>query len=118
MLNDGISLVDYENKKDVKLPSVSDFHSAFQVVFIDCSGYLNICSNVFKSNYVHVSLNLNLYFCFYIILLLSCNFFFFLQIKNECIFAVEMLDNSNMNSFPCLFLTKANFLQQFDHYIK
>lgn len=38
--------------------------------------------------------------------------------KNECNFAVEMLDNSNMNSFPCLFLTKASFLQQFDHYIK
>lgn len=42
----------------------------------------------------------------------------FLKMKNECNFAVEMLDNSNMNSFPCLFLTKVSFLQQFDHYIK
>ncbi|VVC45437.1 Hypothetical protein CINCED_3A008556 [Cinara cedri] len=90
-LNDGITLVDSDSKKDVKLPIISDFHSAFQVVFVDSSGYLNLCANVFKSNYIHI--------------------------KNECNFAVEMLDNSKMNSFSCLFLTKASFLQQFDHYI-
>lgn len=54
-LNDGITLVDKESKKDVKIPSMSDFHSSFQVVFVDSSGYLNICANVFKSNYIHVS---------------------------------------------------------------
>lgn len=90
-LTDGITLVDNEIKKDVKLPLMSDFHSSFQVVFVDSSGYLNLCANVFKSNYIHI--------------------------KNECNFAVEMLDNSNMNSFPCLFLTKASFIQQFDHLI-
>lgn len=54
------------------------------------------------------------------IVLFYTNFFanIFLQIKNECCRAVEMLDNSNMNSFPCLFLTKASFLLQFDHFIK
>jgi len=57
-LSDGISLVDSESKKDIKLPLMSDFHSAFQVVFVDSSGYLNLCANVFKSNYIHVSLNL------------------------------------------------------------
>lgn len=90
-LSDGITLVDNESKKDAKLPLMTDFHSSFQVVFVDSSGYLNLCANVFKSNYIHI--------------------------KNECNFAVEMLDNSNMNSFPCLFLTKASFLQQFDHLI-
>lgn len=54
-LSDGISLVDNESKKDVKLPLMSDFHSSFQVVFVDSSGYLNLCANVFKSNYIHVS---------------------------------------------------------------
>lgn len=54
-LNYGITLVDNEQKKNVKLPLMSDFHSVFQVVFVDSSGYLNLCSNVFKSNYIHVS---------------------------------------------------------------
>lgn len=54
-LNDGITLVDTEGKNNIKLPSISDFHSASQVVFVDSSGYLNFCANVFKSNYIHVS---------------------------------------------------------------
>lgn len=54
-LTDGITLVDNESKKGVKLPLMSDFHSSFQVVFVDSSGYLNLCANVFKSNYIHVS---------------------------------------------------------------
>lgn len=53
-INDGITLVDSE-KKDVKLPLISDFHSAFPVVFVDSTGYLNLCAYVFKSNYIHVS---------------------------------------------------------------
>lgn len=57
-LSDGISLVDSESKNDIKLPLMSNFHSAFQVVFVDSSGYLNLCANVFKSNYIHVSSNL------------------------------------------------------------
>lgn len=53
-VNDGITLVENENK-DVKLPLMSDFHNSFQVVFVESSGYLNLCANVFKSNYIHVS---------------------------------------------------------------
>lgn len=56
-LDEGIALANSESKKDVKLPLISDFHSSFQVVFVDSSGYLNLCANVFKSNYIHVSLN-------------------------------------------------------------
>ncbi|XP_050422991.1 nucleolar protein 6 [Adelges cooleyi] len=89
---EGIQLTeDDESSKDVKKPSLSEFHAAFQVVFVDSTGFMNLCANVFKSNYIYI--------------------------KNECNYAVEMLDNANMNSFPYLFLTKASFFQRFDHYI-
>ena len=32
-------------------PSMEDFHSAFDVVFIDASGYLNLCADVSAAHY-------------------------------------------------------------------
>jgi len=32
-------------------PSLEDFHSAFDVVFIDASGYLNLCADMSEAHY-------------------------------------------------------------------
>jgi len=32
-------------------PSLEDFHSAFDVVFIDASGYLNLCADMSAAHY-------------------------------------------------------------------
>ncbi|XP_050522298.1 nucleolar protein 6 [Daktulosphaira vitifoliae] len=88
---EGIKLNEEENCIDISKPSLTDFHSAFQVVFIDSTGYLNFCANVFKSNYIHI--------------------------KNQSNYAVEMLDNPKINSFPFLFLNKVSFFERFDQFI-
>jgi len=38
-----------------QVPPVRDFHSVFDVVFIDTSGYMNLCANVGKVTYEMVS---------------------------------------------------------------
>lgn len=40
-------------------PSMSDFHSAFQVVFIDPSGHLNLCADMTPQTYKQVRLKMH-----------------------------------------------------------
>nr|XP_018906280.1 PREDICTED: nucleolar protein 6 [Bemisia tabaci] len=73
------------------VPSISDFHAAFEVVFIDLTGLHNICSSLSKTVY--------------------------LKVKCESALALETLDNSSVNSFQSLFMVPISFLQHYDNVI-
>ncbi|XP_046399816.1 nucleolar protein 6 [Ischnura elegans] len=71
---------------------IENFHSHYEVVFLDATGFNNMCANMTKST--------------------------FMRVKQECQLAVKCLDNPNLNSFQALFMTKIPFYRQFDHVIR
>nr|CAD7588547.1 unnamed protein product [Timema genevievae] len=73
-------------------PPVSAFHQYFEVVFVDSTGYCNLCANMSKETYERV--------------------------KREADLAVKCLDNPNINSFQVLFMTPVPFYRQYDHIIR
>ncbi|CAG5059007.1 unnamed protein product [Parnassius apollo] len=84
----GISLY----KGSAPAPSLEEFEQNFPVVFVDKSGYYNLCWNMHKGTYN--------------------------AMKRECTLAIEMLDNPKINSFIPLFMTPVQPLMQFDHVIR
>ncbi|XP_071450181.1 nucleolar protein 6 [Hetaerina americana] len=85
----GISLAQ-AMKVNNSLP-IENFHQHFDVVFLDATGYNNLCASVSKST--------------------------FMRLNQECHLAVKCLDNPNLNSFQALFMTKIPFYRQFDQMI-
>lgn len=73
---------------DANRPSLQDFHDHFDVVFVDSTGYMNICSN----------LSLDLYY----------------RIKDESARAIKCLDNKKADSFHHLFMQKLPPYLQYD----
>ncbi|XP_004925060.2 nucleolar protein 6 [Bombyx mori] len=73
-------------------PSLEEFHQNFPIVFIDSTGYYNICWQICKGTYY--------------------------ALKRECALAVEMLDNVKINSFIPLFMTPVKMLMKFDHILR
>ncbi|KAJ2938467.1 hypothetical protein O0L34_g12906 [Tuta absoluta] len=73
-------------------PPLADFLSQFPVVFLDTTGYFNLCWDVSKGTYD--------------------------ALKRECALAVEMLDNTTINSFIPLFMVPVKPLVQFDHIVR
>lgn len=89
-LNKSISL--YESKFRTTQPDPEMFHQYFDVVFIDSTGYYNICSN----------LSLDVY----------------RRVKSDSALALKLLNNEQVNSFRCLFGTKIPLYTQVDHIIR
>ncbi|KAG8276705.1 Nucleolar protein 6 [Homalodisca vitripennis] len=79
-------------KHEENTPSLQDFHSHFDVVFVDTTGHCNLAAGIHRLTYQRV--------------------------KQEAQLAVECLDNQDMNSFQALFMTPMPFLRQFDHIIR
>lgn len=77
---------------DSSLPDLQEFHAHFPVVFIDVSGYNNICANV----------NIDIYN----------------TVKHESQLAVDYLDNTNINGFIPLFMTPVDSFLKFDHILR
>ncbi|KAL4720931.1 hypothetical protein ACJJTC_015183 [Scirpophaga incertulas] len=75
--------------KGEETPSLVEYHQHFPVVFLDRTGYYNICWQMCKGTYS--------------------------ALKRESALAVDMLDNSNINSFLPLFMVSFQPLLQFDH---
>ncbi|CAH2049628.1 unnamed protein product, partial [Iphiclides podalirius] len=73
-------------------PSLEDFQQNFPVIFVDKSGYYNICWDMRKGTYN--------------------------ALRRECGIAIDMLDNPKINSFIPLFMTPVHNLMQFDHIIR
>ncbi|XP_037956173.1 nucleolar protein 6 isoform X2 [Teleopsis dalmanni] len=89
--NKGISICPPENKT-VNQPSLEQFHTYYDVVFVDATGFYNICANLSLEMYKHV--------------------------RSEAKLAVDMLNDMRLNSFHFIFMTKSPIYTQFDHILK
>lgn len=76
---------------DANLPTLTEFHNHHKVVFVDTSGYHNLC--------------------------FAMSVITFKQVQYEAQLALKCLNNTNINSFPGLFITKVPFYQHFDHLV-
>lgn len=79
----------YEAKFRTTQPEPEVFHQYFDVVFIDSTGYYNICAN----------LSLDVY----------------QRVRHESSVALKLLNNEHVNSFRILFATKIPLYTQVDH---
>lgn len=82
----GISLCQEKNLPSQ--PTIQDFHRFYDLVLVDSTGFCNILS----------MLSVDLY----------------KRVRNECLSAIQMLDNKAVNSFHQLFLTDVPFYVQYD----
>ncbi|GLG96489.1 Nucleolar protein 6 [Gryllus bimaculatus] len=84
---DGISLGSNSNG-----PMISDFHEHFEVVFVDASGFCNLCAHMRKEVYM--------------------------QVKIASAQAVSLLDTSTSQNFQALFMIPVEFVQCHDVIIR
>ncbi|KAJ8304133.1 hypothetical protein KUTeg_017716 [Tegillarca granosa] len=89
----GISLC--RNHSDIHLPDLSEVHEIFEVVFMDVTGYVNLCSNMTKSLFYRVGT----------------------QVQDEARLAVSILENQNVDGFTAMFMTPVTFVRKFDCFI-
>ncbi|XP_041278004.1 nucleolar protein 6 isoform X2 [Onychostruthus taczanowskii] len=82
----GISLA---KDADPSLPALDDFHQAFEVVFVDPSGLVNLCADMTASKY-H-------------------------QVQFEAKRSMEILDDRMVDGFQVLLMTPKPMLRTFDH---
>lgn len=84
---EGITLC--KNDHDQRIPPLPDFHSVFDIVFVDPTGFMNLCANVDSLTYQMIRYQANL--------------------------SLNMLDNSSVDAFHGLFIKSQTFLQSTDH---
>uniref|UniRef100_A0A8C3K0Z5 Nucleolar protein 6 n=1 Tax=Calidris pygmaea TaxID=425635 RepID=A0A8C3K0Z5_9CHAR len=82
----GISLA---KDVDSSLPVLDDFHQAFEVVFVDPSGLVNLCADMTASKYQ--------------------------QVQFEAKRSMEILDDWMVDGFQALLMTSKPMLRAFDH---
>lgn len=87
----GKSISMYESKFRTTQPPPEEFHKYFDVVFIDPTGYYNICAK----------LSLDVY----------------LRVRHESAVALQLLNDEQTNSFRHLFATKIPLHLQVDHIV-
>ncbi|KAI8481867.1 Nucleolar protein 6 [Branchiostoma belcheri] len=83
----GISLASSVTTEDV--PTLSDFHQAYQVVFVDPTGYLNMCADMSTATYARVC--------------------------HEARLSMAMLEDKSLDGFQVLFMQSVPFVHKFDH---
>ncbi|XP_041957750.1 nucleolar protein 6 [Alosa sapidissima] len=86
LTENGITLA---RNPDSKAPSLSDFHSAFQVVFVDPSGHLNLCADMTTQTYK--------------------------QIQHEASLSVRFWDDPTMDGFQAMLMTPKPLVRTYDH---
>nr|XP_020652113.1 nucleolar protein 6 [Pogona vitticeps] len=75
--------------EEATLHSLSDFHGAFQVVFVDPSGLVNLCADMTASTYK--------------------------QVQFEAKRSMEVLDDKTVDGFQLLLMTPKPWIRTFDH---
>ncbi|KAL2091865.1 hypothetical protein ACEWY4_011663 [Coilia grayii] len=86
LTENGITLA---RNPDSTAPSLSDFHSAFQVVFVDPSGHLNLCADMTAHTYK--------------------------QIQHEASLSVQFWDDPTMDGFQALLMSPKPLIRTYDH---
>ncbi|XP_062874179.1 nucleolar protein 6 isoform X2 [Trichomycterus rosablanca] len=74
---------------DSKAPSLPEFHSAFQVVFVDPSGHLNLCADMTAFTYR--------------------------QIQHEATLSLQFWDDPTLDGFQALLMTPKPMIRTYDH---
>ncbi|XP_054842072.1 nucleolar protein 6 [Eublepharis macularius] len=74
---------------DGSLPTLTDFHRAFQVVFVDPSGLVNLCADMTSSKYK--------------------------QLQFEAKHSMDVLDDKTVDGFQLLLMTHKPLIRAFDH---
>ncbi len=69
-------------------PPLSAFHSAYDVVFVDSTGLLNLCADMSVEQ--------------------------FMQLCHEAQLSMQFLDSAAGNVFDSLFMRPVNFVEKFD----
>ena len=82
----GISLA--ESTEDENVPNMQEIHNAYEVVFVDHSGYLNLTSGLTSVTYK--------------------------QLQHEAQRSVSALETPGLDAFTALLMTPVPFLQKFD----
>ncbi|KAM7416491.1 hypothetical protein PAMA_018513 [Pampus argenteus] len=82
----GISLA---RDPDSTAPSLADFHNAFQVVFVDPSGHLNMCADMTACTYK--------------------------QLQHEASVSMQFWDDPTVDGFHCLLMTPKPMIRTMDH---
>ncbi|XP_067386974.1 nucleolar protein 6 isoform X2 [Emydura macquarii macquarii] len=82
----GISL---SKDAESSLPTLADFHQAFEVVFVDPSGLVNLCADMTASKYK--------------------------QVQFEAKRSMEVLDDRRVDGFQLLLMTPKPLIRTFDH---
>ncbi|XP_056275390.1 nucleolar protein 6-like [Pseudoliparis swirei] len=82
----GISLA---RDPDSTAPSLAEFHSAFQVVFVDPSGHLNMCTDITACTYK--------------------------QLQHEATLSMQFWDNPTVDGFHSLLMTPKPMIRTSDH---
>ncbi|XP_069043565.1 nucleolar protein 6 [Lepisosteus oculatus] len=86
LTENGISLA---KGSDPTAPSLPEFHSVFQVVFVDPSGHLNLCADMTASTYR--------------------------QVQQEAALSLQFWDDPTLDSFQALLMTPKPLLRSYDH---
>ncbi|XP_076350241.1 nucleolar protein 6 Mat89Ba isoform X2 [Tachypleus tridentatus] len=71
---------------------MEEFHSLYEVVFLDSSGFLNLCADMSKET--------------------------FQRVVHEAELGLKILDSCELDSFDALFMKPVPFRQKFDYYIR
>lgn len=74
---------------DSTVPALSEFHDAFQVVFVDPSGHVNLCGDMTASKYR--------------------------QVQHEARLSMQVWDNPKLDGFHALLMTPKPLVRTFDH---
>jgi U3 small nucleolar RNA-associated protein 22 len=88
---EGLMLNSNKNEDEHCLP-LNDYHKYYDVVFIDSTGYLNLCSNMNKNT--------------------------FKRVKHEATLAIKFLNDQFIDSFDALFIKKLKFFEAFDSILR
>ncbi|KAG7481304.1 hypothetical protein MATL_G00065380 [Megalops atlanticus] len=86
LTENGITLA---KEPDSTAPSLSEFHSAFQVVFVDPSGHLNLCADMTANTYK--------------------------QVQHEAALSLQFWDDPTLDGFQALLMTPKPMIRTCDH---
>ncbi|KAI1900401.1 hypothetical protein AGOR_G00049570 [Albula goreensis] len=86
LTENGITLA---RSPDSTAPSLSEFHSAFQVVFVDPSGHLNLCADMTGNTYK--------------------------QVQHEAALSLQFWDDPTLDGFQALLMTPKPLIRTCDH---
>ncbi|XP_028408170.1 nucleolar protein 6-like isoform X2 [Dendronephthya gigantea] len=88
----GVSMVEGSTSDDERMPSITDFHGSFEVVFVDPSGVLNLLANSSKTT--------------------------FQQLQVESRRALDILQDEFVDSFHLLFMKSMPLVTRYDGFFR